>query len=258
MRVQGPAGALWAAFGFAKRRTEPRNAATPAGLRLYAVGDIHGRSDLLEGLFRRIDQDLQGFTGDSAVEIYLGDHIDRGHDSRGVLDLLIARSRSRPTVCLLGNHEAMFLDILDRVDLLPAWRKFGGLETLASYSVKPRLPMTHGTIAAMHAELKANLPQTHLAFLRGLELHHVAGDYVFVHAGLRPGIPLSTQNPQDLLWIRDEFLNSAADFGGIVVHGHTPVLEPEIRANRIAIDTGAYLTSRLTCLVLEGEERRFL
>jgi serine/threonine protein phosphatase 1 len=224
----------------------------PEGIRIYAFGDIHGRADLLEKLFTVIDRDLEHNPVNCPIEVYHGDYIDRGPDSARALDLLIERRRSRTTVFLKGNHEAYFLEVLRDATKFEDWRQFGGLETLMSYGVQPSLHSDATEQAELIRLLNDALPEEHLLFLQSLQLSFVCGDYFFVHAGVRPGIPLDEQQESDLLWIRNEFLNSNANFGKFVVHGHTPVRQIEKRENRINIDTGAFATGNLTVLKIEG------
>ena len=231
----------------------------PPESRIYAVGDIHGRADLLADLHEMIRAD--GKTAPARrVIIYLGDYVDRGLHSREVVDLLLERGlQGFETVHLKGNHEAALLDFLTDSRIGPNWLQYGGGATLLSYRVGLSGNETGGTdFIAAQQEFSNQLPPSHLAFYRALSLTHVEGDYLFVHAGLRPGIAIDRQSADDLLWIRDDFLDYTGDFGCVVVHGHTITERPEVRDNRIGIDTGAFATGRLTCLVLEGEERRFL
>jgi len=233
-------------------------AQAPAGSRVYAIGDIHGRADLLAALHRMICDDAAARPVARHVVVYVGDYIDRGPDSRAVIDLLLdAPLAGFESVHLLGNHEAFLLEFLDDAGAGPDWLFNGGAETLASYGVESPWPFGDPP-DRMQAEFRRRLPARHLTFLRDLRLSHVEGGYLFVHAGVRPGVPLDRQERHDLLWIRDEFLDSGADLGKVVVHGHSIADEPERRRNRIGIDTGAYMTGRLTCLVLEGADRRFL
>jgi serine/threonine protein phosphatase 1 len=231
----------------------------PDGLRVYAVGDVHGRRDLLERTLRAIDADVRRDRPQDSVEIFLGDLIDRGPDSRGVIDVL---SRSPPAaahrVCLCGNHEERFLAFLDNPAEIQGWREFGGFDTLYSYGVAPPLGGSLDEAADTRLALLDALPEGHRRFLQLLPDQVEYGSYLFVHAGIDPARPLDAQRPVDLRWIREPFLSSRKDFGRIVVHGHTPVEEPEVLANRINIDTGAYVTGRLTCLVLERGSHRFL
>ncbi len=251
---QGAGSRFLRAFGIGSRAP----AAVPQGMRVYAVGDIHGRADLLDRLHDAIAADAAAFPGRKEI-VYLGDFIDRGRDSKGVVDrVLNAVPFGLSPRYIKGNHDAALLTFLAEPESYRAWRSFGAGETLLSYGVRPPLydSIEHFTDAS-HA-LRASLPSDHLAFFRSLELKTVVGDYVFVHAGLRPGVPLERQSEQDLLWIRDEFLTSNSSFGKVVVHGHTPVEAPVKTQNRISVDTGAYATGILTCTVLEGTTCRFL
>ncbi len=238
-----------------------KEAAIPAGSRVYAVGDIHGRADLLAELQQLIAADRVGAEGGRCVLVYLGDYVDRGHESRDVIDrLLDAPMPGMETVYLLGNHERTMLEFLTDLSVGPAWLTFGGVETLLSYgiSLDRSLASDYERLAKAQIRLGERLPQRHRAFLEQLTLQHVEGDYLFVHAGIRPGVPLARQRRDDLLWIREPFLSSGADHGKVVVHGHSISPQPEVFTNRIGIDTGAFMTGRLTCLVLEGTEHRFL
>jgi serine/threonine protein phosphatase 1 len=230
----------------------------PAGRRIYAVGDVHGRADLLSKLFMRIDDDLKARPTTDAVQIFLGDYIDRGPNSRQVIDLLIGRQLGYDVIFLKGNHEDYPSRFLSDPTVLNEWKNIGGLNTLISYGVTPTRrddPQSQHEVATA---LDRAIPDSHRRFLQRLGLSFTCGDFFFVHAGVRPGIPLQEQRQWDLLWIRDDFLLHEEDFGKVVVHGHTPVAEPVIRPNRINIDTGAYATGRLTCLVLEGDTMSFL
>jgi serine/threonine protein phosphatase 1 len=230
----------------------------PAGRRIYAVGDIHGRADLLSASLERIDDDLKAYPSGDPIEVFLGDYIDRGPNSREVIDLLIERRRLHHVMLLKGNHEEIALRFLSDPTVLSEWKDIGGLTTFLSYGVKPA---RHHDAQSQHeaaTALRQAIPVNHLVFLQSLMLSFTCGDYFFVHAGVRPGIPLNRQPQRDLLGIRGDFLLHEDDFGKFVVHGHTPAKEPEIRPNRINIDTGAYATGKLTCLVLEGDQMRFL
>ena len=232
-----------------RTKTQPR---LPDGIRVYAVGDIHGRADLLNQMFAVIDADLASSPVSRSIEVYLGDYVDRGPYSGDTLDLLIERCHIREAVCLKGNHEAYLLEVLRDPTKLEEWQQFGGLQTLMSYGIQPSLyPDAAEQIELIRMLIKA-MPGRHLKFLRSLKPSFVCGDFFFVHAGVRPGISLKEQEEADLLWIRDDFLESKANFGKYIVHGHTPVREPDIRPNRINIDTGAYATGNLTLLRIQG------
>ncbi len=230
------------------------------GVCIYAIGDVHGRSDLLSALLDRIV--AHSATLPDGVRrrlVFLGDYVDRGPDSRGVLDLLC---RPPPPgferVCLRGNHEDFLLDFLHKPTDSMLWLVNGGKETLQSYGIaEEAIPaLRRSDLAAAFAAL---LPPAHRRFLEGLDLVHASGDYLFVHAGIDPDLPLHRQGPETLLWIREPFLSSKETFGGrVVVHGHTVSAEPQVRPHRIGIDTGAYASGRLTALVVFGQRREFL
>jgi serine/threonine protein phosphatase 1 len=227
-------------------------------MRIYAIGDVHGRADLLSALFKRIDASLKAYPVENAVQVLLGDYIDRGPSSREVIDALIARRQQHSMVCLKGNHESYVEQFLSDPSVLDEWSQFGGSNTLLSYGVKPstfRDPQRQEEVASAFRQA---LPESHRHFIQSLGLSFTCGDFFFTHAGVRPGIPLPMQVERDLLWIREDFLLHEEDFGKIIVHGHTPAKEPDIRPNRINIDTGAYATGRLTCLVLQDDQMAIL
>jgi serine/threonine protein phosphatase 1 len=239
----------------------PRRPGISAGTRLYAVGDIHGRADLLERLHRRIEDDAgDASKGTRKIVVYLGDFIDRGLDSKRVIELLLDQPLDGfDAIPLKGNHEDTLLRFLDDVSFGPAWLAIGGEATVMSYGARIPKGLSRGErFEHLQTELRARIPHSHRQFMERLELMYQAGDYVFVHAGIRPGVPLERQDPKDLLWIRDEFLSLPHGLDKVVVHGHSLREQPEIRDHRIGIDTGAYATNVLTCLVLEGTDRRFL
>lgn len=247
-------------FGSKPATPEPPPPCTPADTRIYVIGDIHGRVDLLHDLHVRIREDAAGSSATRKVVVYLGDYVDRGDSSCQVIELLSSEPLAGfEAVCLSGNHEEMMLGFLDDAAMGAMWMNNGGDATLFSYGVSIASGNNaHQRHVAMQRALREKLPARHLSFLRGLRPCHTEGGYFFVHAGVRPGVPLDEQNSEDLLWIREEFLYSKADHGRCVVHGHTIVSEPEFLANRIGIDTGAYFSNRLTGLVLEGPDRRTL
>ena len=235
----------------------PRAYRPPADAVLYAVGDIHGRSDLLDRLHAAIVRDSLPHGAKRRLIVYLGDYIDRGADSAGVVERL--QGPGPPGFerrFLLGNHDTFLLDFLGGDDAVAAtWMGNGGEAALASYGVA-REPGR--SPAELRADLARALPPRHLAFFRALGLNHREGDILFVHAGLRPGVPIANQAREDMLWIREEFLESDADFGALVIHGHTPGPEPVIRANRIGVDTWAWRSGRLTAAVIAGDTVSFL
>ena len=226
-----------------------RLASLPPQTRIYAIGDIHGRADLLTDLIARIDDDVQRRPIDQVIEIYLGDYIDRGADSRGVIDMLATRMVRNRAICLRGNHEAMMESFLRDPATLSDWAPVGALPTLDSYDVSLTPKKTPSELRRLLIE---KLPRAHELFLQCLRDSFVCGDFLFVHAGIRPGVPLEQQQLNDMHWIRHDFLDSTADHGCIVVHGHTPVPHPDIRNNRINIDTGAWRTGVLTCIAIEA------
>lgn len=241
-------------------RTRQRGPKVPPGQRVYAIGDIHGRLDLLDGLLARIAEDDRARgDGVETLIIFLGDLVDRGPDSRGVVDRLLALAESGANVrFLMGNHEDVLLRALDGDDkALRFLVRIGGRETLLSYGIleSEYKALDFDGLAALARE---KVPAAHRAFLAGFEDKIALGDYLFVHAGVRPGVALDVQAKSDLCWIRDEFLDHRDGFGAMVVHGHSISEEIDIRTNRIGIDTGAFATGRLTAIGLEGEERWFL
>jgi serine/threonine protein phosphatase 1 len=233
----------------------------PPGLRVYAIGDIHGRADLLDQLHDKIETDLST-APEKTVIVYLGDYVDRGADSHGVVERLTRPRFTGPqfsgieTVALLGNHEDMLLQFMDAPYGASLWLSNGGDATLSSYKVK--VPASFDELLFTQRALLGAMPRHHKQFLSSLPEQVQYGDFLFVHAGIKPGLPLDRQSREQMIWIRDVFLNSETDHGLIVVHGHTIVHEVEWRPNRIGVDTGAYTTGRLTALVLEGSGRRLL
>jgi serine/threonine protein phosphatase 1 len=235
--------------------------ALPKGQLLYAVGDIHGRLDLLRDLLRLIEDDAHARSqATRRAIVFLGDYVDRGPDSSGVVADLIARAfQGFDTHFLKGNHEAILLNFLADPLHLDHWLMNGGQATMDSYGVDTRaLAEVHARPETWRKAFAAALSETHLRFFRTLKLSVTIGDYLFVHAGVRPGVPLAAQSEDDLVWIRRPFLDHAGSFGKVVVHGHTPTLLPVIKPNRIGIDTGAVFSDRLTALRLEDRARAFL
>jgi serine/threonine protein phosphatase 1 len=230
-----------------------RLARLPVGVRVYAIGDIHGRADLLEQTLMKIDQIEDAYPARRTIEVFVGDYIDRGASSAGVIAQLVRRGQSREIACLKGNHEALLLEFLRDPTILTDWQSIGGRETLMSYGLKPAVSPDAIQQRELSAALAQVLPPSHHDFFTQLQLSFVCGDFFFVHAGVRPNIPLAHQREEDLLWIRNEFLEYRGHFDKVIVHGHTPVREPEVRTNRINIDTGAYATGRLTCFLFEED-----
>lgn len=238
------------------RKPSNREPMTPRGYRAYAVGDVHGRLDLLERLLGAIEADLAERPSRRNLLIFLGDLIDRGPDSYGVIERLrtFRHDRFQPYF-LAGNHEEILLRILaGERGLLETWLQFGGADFLASYGVDPALIGKDSEKNAL-AEIKRAVPDQHARFIASFSDTLTFGSYLFVHAGVRPGVELRHQSQRDLRWIRSPFLEDKADHGAVVVHGHTIRGEVEYRRNRIGIDTGAYRTGVLTALGLEGTRK---
>ena len=235
-------------------------ASVPGGARIYAIGDVHGRLAPLARLVAMVRRDALRTSAARRVLIFLGDYVDRGLESRQVIDFLLADPvPGFETVFLKGNHEAWLLAFLQDADVGRQWLANGGQATLVSYGITaPPRPRNADYLESLREAFAAALPGSHRTFLNGLATQHVEGGYAFVHAGIRPGTALAEQREEDLLWGRDDFMEDGSDHGKIIVHGHSVVPEPVIRCNRIGIDTGAYATGRLTCLVLDGTARRFL
>ena len=236
-----------------------RTAHVPDGCRVYAIGDIHGRADLLRRLHLQIMEDAANAASLRKVVVYVGDYVDRGPESATVINMLINEPLGGFEVHhLKGNHESMMIDFLETGEG-DMWMMNGAKDTLASYGLDVLdLRPFQSDFNGLSGVLEKALPDNHRAFLDGLELFYLEGDYIFAHAGLKPGVALEDQSERDITWIRDEFTETDADFGAIVVHGHTIRDQPQIRPNRIGIDTGAWHSNHLTALVLETDTRRFL
>jgi len=243
-------------FGTTTPDSEPQ---LPAGYRLYAIGDIHGRDDLLAELLAGIEADSARRDPAKRVVVFLGDLIDRGPASKEVVERLRTyRPAGTRLVFLAGNHEEVLLRILDGESrLVPDWLRFGGAECLRSYGADPDRLRRIAPARALET-IRSAIPQSHAEFLRSFDDTFCAGNYLFVHAGIRPGIPLAEQAPSDLRWIREPFLTDGADHGFLVVHGHTIREGIDERTNRIGIDTGAYRFGVLTAVGLEGGDRWFI
>lgn len=232
-------------------------ARVPPGQRAYAIGDIHGRSDLLEALAEAIEHDNAARPAARSTVILLGDLIDRGPDSLGVLHLAREWQKLRPVRILLGNHEEMLLAALDSLEALKHFHRAGGRETLLSFGVTPDA-YDAAEWTELHAMARAAVSADMHAFIAGFEDRITLGDYVFVHAGILPGVEIMLQRPSDLRWIREPFLSDTSVHGAVIVHGHTIRENPEFCPNRIGIDTGAYASGVLTALCLDGAERTLI
>lgn len=246
------------------RTADRKQSAAPAEGRFYAIGDIHGRLDLLEALLGEIERDQKGRDEQPVTLIFLGDYIDRGPHSKGVVDRLIRGFPQGYTpVFLKGNHEALLLSFLRDPSTGLNWLRNGGDDTLSSYGLPLdtiRLAFWDGDrgIAQAIRQFRMMLPEAHLKFYENLKLFCRFGDYYFAHAGVRPNRPLDQQSEEDLLWIRKDFISWTEDFGAVVVHGHTPAKEPQDLRNRIGLDTYAVRTGKLTACGFEGTARWFL
>lgn len=249
---------------------EPRVTRVPDGQCVYAIGDIHGRFDLLKTLIEKIGEDAGNLPeGTDFTIVFLGDYIDRGLQSKQVIDFLISGELENcETVFLMGNHEEALLRFLQNPDFGEEWSVYGGAETLYSYGLQPPPPRTSDAPDARRQSSKAwhtlwnefsnNFPAEHLEFYQNLKYSAVIGDYIFVHAGLRPDVPMEKQVSHDMLWIRDDFLNATGDFSHLIVHGHTPTEDPYRDNRRICVDTGAYISGQLTAVRLHQDDIQFI
>lgn len=238
---------------------QPSPVRLPEGVRVYAVGDVHGRADLLLRLHELMREDREARPVDRAVEVFLGDYVDRGPQSRQVIDWMLEdKLVGDKRICLRGNHELMMQAFVEDSSVLGSWGQYGGLETLYSYGLSIRLPVSPEAHDQVQEQFRASLPLQHLGFLRSLRPMASLGGYFFAHAGVDPHKALADQVEDDLYWIREPFLDFNKPLEKMVVHGHTPAERPEHLVHRIGVDTGAYISGRLTCAVLEGAEVRFL
>jgi serine/threonine protein phosphatase 1 len=234
------------------------DAAGPPGMRLYAIGDVHGRLDLLQEMHVQIGREIARDRPDDWRIIHVGDYVDRGPDSRGVISMLrrLVRDESR-VVALGGNHDFGMVDFLGTADKDGLFALYGGRETALSYGVEADFSSSWLARQAADALLTA-MPESHVDFLTTLPRSVAFGDFFFCHAGVRPGVPLAAQNPEDLIWIREKFLKWPHLHEKVIVHGHTPQAEPEIMPNRVNVDTGAYMSGVLTALAIDGKTKRVL
>jgi serine/threonine protein phosphatase 1 len=245
-----------------ERRLAPDAPPSTGGRLIYAVGDVHGRLDVLRLLLRDIAADaLATRPVERPVLVFLGDYIDRGPDSRGVIEavLHLARDGAFEVAPLKGNHEQALLRFLDDPSFAASWMDNGGGATLISYGVQPPALRTDAEAWAQARDaFEAALPPAHRRFFETLEPIRVIGDYAFVHAGVRPGAPLEAQSERDLLWIRYDFLDDPGPFEKVIVHGHTPSEAPQLLKQRLGVDTGAYATGLLSAVRLHGEAQRLI
>lgn len=249
-----------------------RQSQAPDGQCIYAIGDVHGRCDLLEQLIDQIDEDSQSLPeGTKRVLVFLGDYIDRGLQSKGVIEFLLSDRMQRfERVFLMGNHEEALLRFLNDVNFGKQWVRYGGAETLYSYGLQP--PQNSRAAMQSHeametykrawdtvwTEFRNRLPDKHLKFYQNLQHYYITGDYLFVHAGLRPGEALENQTVRDMLWIREEFLEAPDQFPQVIVHGHTPTDDIFRDNRRIGLDTGAFISGKLSAVRLFKDEVSFL
>lgn len=234
------------------------DAVAPEGVRLYAIGDVHGRLDCLTVMHELIAGEIARDRPADWRIVHLGDYVDRGPQSRQVLDFLIETVGSDPRIAaVMGNHDEGFLDFLAEPAQDGLFARFGGFDTAASYGVTLDL-LTGASFERSHRLLADAVPPAHTRFLRGLPRSLSFGDFFFCHAGVRPGVALDAQDPHDLIWIRHAFLHHPGLYDKVVVHGHTPADRPEVMPNRVNVDTAAFHSGRLTALVVEGREKRFL
>jgi serine/threonine protein phosphatase 1 len=244
------------------RRKSSEAPPSTGGRLVYAIGDVHGRLDALQPLLRDIAADaLVSRPSERPLLVFLGDYVDRGPDSRGVVDQVLAliKDGGFEVAALKGNHEDALLQFLGDTAIAVAWMENGGGATLISYGVEPAaLRMDAEGWDGVRDAFEAALPAEHQRFYESLQTMRIVGDYAFVHAGVRPGVPLEAQAEEDLLWIRYEFLESPGPFGKVIVHGHTPSLEPQMLRHRLGLDTGAYFTGVLTAVRLHGEDQRLI
>ena len=256
--VRAPCTSLWWVDSVAAAGVHFSDAKGPENLRIYAIGDVHGRLDLLLKMYDAIIRDRAEHASADWRIIHLGDYVDRGADSRGVIDFLIrATGQESRVIALAGNHDIGFLDFLAAPEPAGLFAHNGGGETARSYGVRIDFSDPVGFRAQAEALRKA-VPEAHRTFLQGLKFSCAFGDFFFCHAGIRPGIALDSQVPGDLVWIREAFLDFQGLHPKVIVHGHTPSREPEIRANRVNVDTGAFRSGVLSALVVEGDDKQIL
>jgi serine/threonine protein phosphatase 1 len=235
----------------------PRDFGVPEGVRVYAVGDIHGRAKLTAKMLEAIASDAAQHAGKKIIEVFLGDYIDRGMQSREVVELLLVPAAAgHERICLMGNHEVTLLRFLSAPTCLREWGSYGGYATLTSYGLGIPASMAPAALATVRDQFAKNLPPSHRAFYENLKLSYVVGDYLFVHAGILPNVALENQSRESLLWIRDAFLNHQNYFDYYVVHGHTPVAVPQLLHHRANLDVSAATSSSLCCLVMDGSDRK--
>jgi len=244
---------------FGSNRSATVSPYCPPGMRIYCIGDIHGRHDLLQQLHDQIVAHSEDYSGEKTL-VYLGDYVDRGEHSDRVLEMLISDPLPGfESIYLRGNHEQTMLDFFNMPEVGRSWFNFGGLQTVVSYGVRyTKLPANAKDFEALRDDLRARVPHSHLEFLERTTASYSAGNYYFVHAGIKPRLALDRQQPEDQLWIREEFIDHTRPYEKIIVHGHTISDEVEFLPNRIGLDTGACLSGKLSCLVLEDDQQSLI
>jgi serine/threonine protein phosphatase 1 len=243
---------------FSRPLPPPRQHRLPDGERIYAIGDIHGRLDCLDSIMSQISYDEAGRDKADTTIVFLGDLIDRGADSRGVIERAMDIAGRYKTVFLMGNHEEILIRAWEGDSRAAALlHRVGGRETVMSYGV-PASDYDAGDLGELMTLVGDRIPPEHIEFLREFRESYLHGDYLFVHAGIRPGIPLAAQDPLDMRWIRREFLDDSRDHGPMVIHGHSITEDVDLQTNRIGIDTGAFASGKLTAIGIEGVQRWFL
>lgn len=240
-------------------KPEPRRFCVPAGQRIYAIGDIHGRRDLLDTLIERIDADDAARGASQTQLIFLGDLVDRGDASRGVIErLMTLKSVSENVRFLKGNHEELFIKVcVGDARATGLFHRVGGRATMLSYGMTAD-DYDDADLTELSEMITDHVPADHIEFIKGFDDWIIAGDYLFVHAGVRPGLTIEEQEPSDLRWIRTEFTEDDSDHGYMVIHGHSITEQVDVRTNRIGIDTGAFASGVLTAIGLEDDERWFI
>jgi serine/threonine protein phosphatase 1 len=242
-------------------RIKLSEAKTPKNMRLYAIGDVHGCIEHLLKIHNCIRSDLKKHPVEDYRIIHLGDYIDKGPSSRAVIDFLVQLKQLDPKcIFLMGNHEEKFLNFLERPeDIGLDFIKYGGRTTIKSYGISARrIRKTIRSLKNVFKLLKQYIPKSHIKFLQNLEFSVSFGDYMFCHAGVRAGIPLKQQSEHDLIWIKKEFLEHKELYSKVIIHGHTPFNKPQVKKNRINVDTGVATLGMLSCVVLEGKKHRFI
>lgn len=235
-----------------------KHARGPDKLRIYAIGDVHGRLDLLQEMHRLIQLENEKAPPFDWVIVHLGDYVDRGLQSNGVINLLMnAQKKNHRMLALAGNHDIGLLEFLDTGDTYGLFARHGGRQTALSYGVNINFG-DDDSIAAGRRALRDAIPASHIDFIRSRPRSIAFGDFFFCHAGIRPGVELDRQSPEDLIWIRWEFLDDTRLHPKVIIHGHTPATEVEIRPNRVNLDTGAYSSGRLSAIVIDGTDKFFL